>query len=215
MLNLLIVLFTAGLILLCGFLTLVILMQKSSGNAGMGSALGGGAAESAFGGQTSSVLSKATIYGIAGFFVLVFSLYLTHMAVAKESAGELDILAPDALTSKEGDMPAVDAVSLEDLEQSAEQLADEADALVEEADKTLEATTEEVTQETDSVAQEVTQEVEAAAEEVAETMTTVEEKVEEEVQSAEENAPQSEAPAAEQTTEESAAEQPEQKTNGN
>ena len=76
----LIVFLTIVLILLCALVTLVILMQRPSANAGMGSALGGGAAESAFGGETSKVLRNWTIYGTVAFFVLSFALYLMWMA---------------------------------------------------------------------------------------------------------------------------------------
>lgn len=51
-------------------------MQKPSANAGMGAALGGGAAESAFGGEASNVLVRWTVYGIIAFFVLALCLTL-------------------------------------------------------------------------------------------------------------------------------------------
>jgi preprotein translocase subunit SecG len=63
------------LILVSIFLVLVVLMQKSK-DGGMGAALGGGAAEAAFGADTSNVLSKSTIYAAVLFFVLAFVLYL-------------------------------------------------------------------------------------------------------------------------------------------
>ena len=77
------------LILVSLFLILVVLAQKSK-DGGMGAALGGGAAEAAFGAETSNVLSKSTIYAAIIFFVLAFVLYLgriyerTH---AREAAG--------------------------------------------------------------------------------------------------------------------------------
>ena len=40
----------------------------------LGLALGGGAAEAAFGADTSNVLSKSTIYAAVIFFVLAFGL---------------------------------------------------------------------------------------------------------------------------------------------
>jgi protein translocase SecG subunit len=55
-------LLTAVLILVSLFLVLVVLAQKSK-DGGMGAALGGGAAEAAFGAETGNVLSKSTIYG--------------------------------------------------------------------------------------------------------------------------------------------------------
>ena len=63
------------LIIVSLFLILVVLMQKSK-DGGMGAALGGGAAEAAFGADTSNVLSKSTIYAAVIFFVLALALYL-------------------------------------------------------------------------------------------------------------------------------------------
>ena len=59
--SLLLGIFTFILILVSLFLVMVVLMQKSK-DGGMGAALGGGAAEAAFGADTSNVLSKSTIY---------------------------------------------------------------------------------------------------------------------------------------------------------
>lgn len=72
--------FTMILVLISAFCMLIILMQRASSNAGLGSALGGGAAESAFGGGASSVLTRGTVYGSAAFFVVAFGLYLAHMS---------------------------------------------------------------------------------------------------------------------------------------
>ena len=66
---------TFVLILVSLFLILVVLAQKSK-DGGMGAALGGGAAEAAFGADTSNVLSKSTIYAAILFFILAFALYL-------------------------------------------------------------------------------------------------------------------------------------------
>src|SRR3954464_13810199 len=73
--SLLLGIFTFILILISLFLVMVVLMQKSK-DGGMGAALGGGAAEAAFGADTSNVLSKSTIYAAILFFVLAFVLYL-------------------------------------------------------------------------------------------------------------------------------------------
>src|SRR3954471_3947629 len=73
--SLLLNLLTVALIFVSLFLILVVLMQKSK-DGGMGAALGGGAAEAAFGADTSNVLSKSTIYAAIIFFVLAFGLYL-------------------------------------------------------------------------------------------------------------------------------------------
>ncbi len=63
------------LILVSLFLVLVVLMQKSK-DGGMGAALGGGAAEAAFGADTNNVLVQATKYSAILFFVLALMLYL-------------------------------------------------------------------------------------------------------------------------------------------
>jgi preprotein translocase subunit SecG len=61
------------------FVALVILMQRPSSNAGMGAALGGGAAESAFGGDTTKILTKWTVSGSVLFFTLSFALSMMHI----------------------------------------------------------------------------------------------------------------------------------------
>ena len=66
---------TFVLILVSIFLVLIVLMQKSK-DGGMGAALGGGAAEAAFGADTNNVLVQATKYSAILFFVLAFVLYL-------------------------------------------------------------------------------------------------------------------------------------------
>ena len=68
-----IVILTTLLILLCLVVVLLILIQRSSG--GMGSALGGGAADQVLGAGSAAQLTKLTVYGILGFFILSFALY--------------------------------------------------------------------------------------------------------------------------------------------
>ncbi|MSU72020.1 MAG: preprotein translocase subunit SecG [Opitutus sp.] len=80
------------LILVSLFLILVVLAQKSK-DGGMGAALGGGAAEAAFGADTSNVLSKSTIYAAIIFFVLAFALYLGRIYERKHP----DVAAGSAL----------------------------------------------------------------------------------------------------------------------
>lgn len=76
--------FTLVLIGISAFVILLVLMQKPSANAGMGASLGGGAAESAFGGETSNVLTRLTIYGAVAFFVIAFGLYLAQISRTKQ-----------------------------------------------------------------------------------------------------------------------------------
>lgn len=117
--SIIIVVFTALLLLLSAFVVLIILMQKPSANAGMGSALGGGAAEQAFGGNAANVLTKTTVFAIIGFFVLSFALYLGNLAMsgpATQRADEGDNLGA-LVSSIEEDAPEPEAVVTEPAEQ--------------------------------------------------------------------------------------------------
>ena len=98
---------TFVLILISIFLVLVVLMQKSK-DGGMGAALGGGAAEAAFGADTSNVLTQATKYLAILFFVLGFALYLGRLyehTHAQAAAGN----ALPAMTSSTPPAPASSA----------------------------------------------------------------------------------------------------------
>lgn len=95
MLTFLIAVGSIALLFLCAWLILLILMQKPSANAGMGAALGGGAAESAFGGEASNVLTRWTVYGVIGFFVLTLSLSLGQIYRHHHDDGKKE-LAPMA-----------------------------------------------------------------------------------------------------------------------
>lgn len=77
--SILIGLFTLVLIIVCALLVLVILMQRPNANSGMGSSLGGGAAEGVFGGETTNVLTKVTVKLCVLFFVLSAGLYLGYI----------------------------------------------------------------------------------------------------------------------------------------
>jgi preprotein translocase subunit SecG len=83
--NALIVIFTIVLILVSLFLILVVLAQKAKSDGGMGAAMGGGVAESAFGAETGNVLSKATINAAVAFFVLSFLTYLGYIYQRKHT----------------------------------------------------------------------------------------------------------------------------------
>lgn len=99
MLNILITFLTFLLILVSLFMVLVVLMQRANSNAGLGSAFGGGMAESAFGAETTSVLVRMTKWSAAAFFLISLSLYLLYMAQAgvEEAPEELpDIPAQSA-----------------------------------------------------------------------------------------------------------------------
>ncbi|MFT4902114.1 MAG: preprotein translocase subunit SecG [Lentimonas sp.] len=83
-------LLTLILLLLSAFIVLIILMQRTSQSGGMGASLGGGAAESAFGSDTNSILTKGTIYGIFAFFIVSMGLYLMYQARAADSDEAVD-----------------------------------------------------------------------------------------------------------------------------
>lgn len=72
-------LLTFVLVLLSVFLVLVVLMQKSKSDGGVGAALGGGMTEATFGADTGNVLATLTRNGAIAFFVLSFGLYLAHI----------------------------------------------------------------------------------------------------------------------------------------
>lgn len=79
MLSIFITFLTFVLILISIFMVLVILMQRANANAGMGAAFGGGAAESAFGAETSNILTKATRYCAFAFFGIALVLYILYL----------------------------------------------------------------------------------------------------------------------------------------
>ena len=81
------------LILVCIIGVLVILMQRPSANAGMGAALGGGAAETVFGGDSANVLTKMTSILTLLLFVLSFGLYLAFISNEHRAESTLDKVA--------------------------------------------------------------------------------------------------------------------------
>ena len=85
------------LFLVSFLVVLIILMQRPSANAGMGSALGGGAAESVFGGESANVLTKMTTTLTVILFVLSFGLYLGF--VARENKGPKALAPAPAVTA--------------------------------------------------------------------------------------------------------------------
>lgn len=74
--DILIAILTIILVLVSVLMIFIVLMQRGSAAGGLGAAMGGGVAESAFGAETSNVLTKATRTVAIVFFVLVFGLYL-------------------------------------------------------------------------------------------------------------------------------------------
>lgn len=96
------------LFLVCLLVVLIILMQRPSANAGMGSALGGGAAESVFGGESANVLSKMTTTLTVILFILSFGLYLGFVAREKKTPSAI---APAAATTTKPATPEVPAAT--------------------------------------------------------------------------------------------------------
>lgn len=86
---------------------LFVLMQKPSANAGMGSALGGAASESVFGGEAAGVLSKATVIFISAFFILCAVLYFAFLGAQDKGEGQ-------GLKLEEQTVPAATSVSVEE-----------------------------------------------------------------------------------------------------
>lgn len=121
MLDIIINLLTFVLILISLFLILVILMQRASSNAGMGSAFGGGVAESAFGTETTNVLVKATKWSAMAFFVIALTLFLLYMNKVGNAEKAVTDELPDIVVTQEETLPV-----------EAETVAEEAQAVVEE-----------------------------------------------------------------------------------
>jgi preprotein translocase subunit SecG len=82
---------TFVLIIVALFLILVVLAQRAKSDAGM-AAMGGGMMESAFGPDTSNVLSKMTIRGAIVFFVLSFLIFLGYIHLRSHPTGAREAL---------------------------------------------------------------------------------------------------------------------------
>ena len=95
MLNIIISFLTFVLILVSLFIVLVILMQRASANAGMGSAFGGGVTESAFGAETTNILTRATKWSAVAFFLLALVLYLMYMSQEGSVGQSAEMDLPD------------------------------------------------------------------------------------------------------------------------
>ena len=74
--------FTLLLILVSLFLIFMILLQRASTSAGLGTAFGGGIAESTFGADAGGLLKKWTYFAAVAFFLISFGLYLGYISEA-------------------------------------------------------------------------------------------------------------------------------------
>ncbi len=106
MLNIIISLLTFVLILVSLFLILVVLMQRANTSSGMGSAFGGGVAESAFGAETANILTRATKWGAFAFFLLALGLYLLYLARENAAKPAADAFLPDIPVPVQQSVPA-------------------------------------------------------------------------------------------------------------
>ena len=94
----------------------LILLQKSSGQQGMGAAMGGGVADQAFGAETNTILSKNTQMATIIFFVLAFVLYLGYQS---KYSGQTNVEATgllDAAIVEEAEVEASDMEVIEEIE---------------------------------------------------------------------------------------------------
>lgn len=91
------------LFILSLFLCLVILLQRPRQDAGMGAALGGGLAESAFGAESGNVLTRTTVWGSVVFFVLCLVLYLGYLSLGREELERRRALPEFAVPAVTGD----------------------------------------------------------------------------------------------------------------
>jgi preprotein translocase subunit SecG len=144
--TILIAIFSFVLVLLCLFTLLVVMVQKPKGDGGMGAALGGGSMEAALGAETSSLLTRITIYAVIGFFLLTFSLYLGNIYSKKGATEEenesllseiVDETAADASNAPEANSALQQVLQLNE---GQEEVAEQAEA----ASQDLEAAAEEV-----------------------------------------------------------------------
>jgi preprotein translocase subunit SecG len=99
------------LILVSLFLVLVVLMQRSNTDGGLGSAFGGGITESAFGAEAGNFLSRLTVISAVAFFVLVLGTYMLILSQHKkpvEAANSTDtvLTVTDDTASTEEATPA-------------------------------------------------------------------------------------------------------------
>ena len=150
--NILIGILTILLVLLSIFLVFVVLMQRGSANGGLGAAMGGGMAESAFGAETTDVLSKTTRNAAIVFFVGAFGLYLAVLwAHGRATEAEENALPEfeQPVAAETSAMPAFPSESLEAaaieateaLDKAAEGASAEVEQTTAEADKKVEEAT--------------------------------------------------------------------------
>src|SRR5215203_3802405 len=107
MLTFFIYLLTAVLVIDCIFLVLLVLVQLPKKEAGMGQAFGGAATDALFGAGSGNVLTKATKWGAALFFILAIVLTVMGTYKTSSSSGRLErIMREKGATTPAANVPA-------------------------------------------------------------------------------------------------------------
>jgi preprotein translocase subunit SecG len=106
-LSILIPVLLAVLVIVCVLLTLVILMQRPRSE-GLGAAFGSGMTENIFGAQTTTVLTKATIYLGGAFFAV--TLLLTILTAKQGADRRVGVLENEARKAAQAKHPTPSAV---------------------------------------------------------------------------------------------------------
>ena len=86
LINFIIIALQIVLIVLCAFMVLIILMQRSK-QEGLGAAFGSGMTESVFGAETSNVLSRLTVWCVVLFFAITLTLSSLYAHRSNPSTG--------------------------------------------------------------------------------------------------------------------------------
>jgi len=86
--SILIVLFTAALVLDCLLLILLVLIQLPKKEAGLGQAFGGSTTDALFGAGSGTALTKLTKYTAGIFFVLTLLISVLHGHQSRNSGGD-------------------------------------------------------------------------------------------------------------------------------
>ena len=93
--SILIVLFTAALVLDCLLLILLVLIQLPKKEAGLGQAFGGSTTDALFGAGSGTALTKLTKYTAGIFFVLTLLISVLHGHQSRSSGGDFRRLLSD------------------------------------------------------------------------------------------------------------------------
>ena len=107
-LSILIPVLLAVLVIVCILLTLVILMQRPRSE-GLGAAFGSGMTENIFGAQTTTVLTKATVYLGGAFFAV--TLLLTILTAKQGAERRIGVLENEARKAAQAATPTPAAVA--------------------------------------------------------------------------------------------------------